>query len=205
LQNVSKMSEINQNKLFTIERNKDYLPWICIFTLFAIAATVLNFQGRVWWCDAGDYVPWSWTIWSRHNSQHVIDPYTFTHILHGVGEFWIISLIFRKAPLVWRLAIAVGVEGTWEIVENTNYVIHRYREATISLDYYGDSIVNSMSDMLACATGFAISYKLRFWRSLALFLLTELVLILWVRDSLIINIIMLIYPIEAIKTWQGGG
>lgn len=194
-----------QKKLFAIDTTKDYFPWISIFVIFVIAATVLSFQGRVWWCDAGDYTPWSWLIWSRHNSQHFIDPYTFTHILHGVAEFWIISLIFRKVPLVWRLVIAVGLEGTWEVVENTNYVINRYREATISLDYYGDSIINSISDMLACATGFLISYKIKFWRSLALFLATELVLILWVRDSLVINIIMLIYPIEAIKTWQGGG
>jgi len=199
------MTENTQDKLFSIDTRKDYLPWITIFFLFVIAAIILNFQGRVWWCEAGDYMPWSWDIWSRHNSQHIIDPYTFTHILHGVAEFWIISLIFRKVPLVWRLVIAVGIEGTWEVVENTNAVIQRYREATISLDYYGDSIINSMSDMLACASGFLIAYKIRFWRSVALFLATEAVLIVWVRDSLLINIVMLIYPIEAIKVWQTGG
>lgn len=195
----------NPKNLFTITNSKDYLPWACIFALFVIATIALNFQGRVWWCEAGDYVPWSWEIWSRHNSQHMIDPYTFTHILHGVAEFWIISLIFRRVPLAWRLAIAVGIEGTWEVVENTNTVIQRYREATISLDYYGDSIINSLSDMTACATGFLIAYKIRFWRSLALFLLTEIILILWVRDSLLINILMLFYPIEGIKAWQTGG
>jgi len=195
----------NSKNLFTITKSSDYLPWACIFILFVIAAITLNFQGRVWWCEARDYAPWSWEIWSRHNSQHLIDPYTFTHILHGVAEFWIISLIFRKAPLVWRLAIAVGIEGTWEVVENTNTVIQRYREATISLDYYGDSIINSISDMISCATGFLIAYKIRFWRSLALFLLTEIILILCIRDSLLINILMLFYPIEALKAWQGGG
>jgi hypothetical protein len=195
----------NSKNLFTISGPRDFLPWACIFLLFVIAAITLNFQGRVWWCEAGDYVPWSWEIWSRHNSQHIIDPYTFTHILHGVAEFWIISLIFRKAPLAWRLAIAVGIEGTWEVVENTNTVIQRYREATISLDYYGDSIINSISDMIACATGFLIAWKIGFWRSLALFLLTEIVLILCIRDSLLINILMLFYPIEALKAWQGGG
>jgi len=199
------MTETKSNKLFTISDRKDYLPWACIFVLFVIAAITLNFQGRVWWCEAGDYVPWSWEIWSRHNSQHFIDPYTFTHILHGVAEFWIISLILRKVPLAWRLAIAVGIEGTWEVVENTNTVIQRYREATISLDYYGDSIINSISDMIACATGFLIAWKIRFWRSLALFLLTEIILILCIRDSLLINILMLFYPIEAVKVWQGGG
>lgn len=195
----------NSNESLKISNRRDYLPWLTIFVLFAIAAISLKFQGRVWWCEAGDYTPWSWEIWSRHNSQHLIDPYTFTHILHGVAEFWIISLIFRKVPLAWRLAIAVGIEGTWEVVENTNTVIQRYREATISLDYYGDSIINSLSDMTACATGFLIAYKIRFWGSLALFLLTEIILILWIRDSLLINILMLFYPIEALKVWQSGG
>ena len=199
------MPATTPNKLFSIDSARDYLPWLTIFVLFVIAATSLKFQGRVWWCEAGDYAPWSWEIWSRHNSQHILDPYTFTHILHGVAEFWIISFIFRKVPLAWRLAIAVGIEGTWEVVENTNTVIQRYREATISLDYYGDSIVNSISDMIACATGFMIAYKIRFWRSLALFLLTEIILILWIRDSLLINILMLFYPVEALKVWQAGG
>jgi len=104
--------------------------------------------------------------------------------------------------LAWRLALAVFVESAWEITENSSYVIQRYREETISLDYFGDSIINSLSDILCCATGFTIGYKLKFWRSLALFLLTEIVLIFWIRDSLLINILMLIYPVEAIKHWQ---
>ena len=97
------------------------------------------------------------------------------------------------------------IESSWEIAENSTYVINRYREVTISLDYFGDSIINSMSDIVCCATGFVIAYKLRFWKSLALFLATESVLIYWIHDSLLINIVMLIYPIEAIKVWQMGG
>lgn len=170
-----------------------------------IAATIsLNFQGRVWWCQAGDYMPWSWDIWSTHNSQHLIDPYSFTHILHGVLEFWLIGLVFRKMPLAWRFTIAIFIESSWEVAENTNYIINRYREATISLDYFGDSIINSLADIFCCGLGFVIAYKLRFWRSLMLFLATEAILIFWIRDSLIINIIMLIYPIDAIKQWQIG-
>ena len=165
----------------------------------------LRVEGRIWWCQAGDLVPWAWDIWSMHNSQHLIDPYSFTHILHGVLEFWLIGLVFRKVPLAWRLLIAIMIEGSWEIAENSSYVINRYRETTISLDYFGDSIINSLSDMLCCATGFVIAYKLRFWRSLFLFIATEIVLIFWIHDSLLINIIMLIYPIEAIKHWQIGG
>ncbi len=101
--------------------------------------------------------------------------------------------------------MAVMIEGSWEIAENSSYVIHRYRAATISFDYFGDSIINSMSDILCCATGFVIAYKLRFWKSLVLFLTTETILIFWIRDSLLINILMLIYPIETIKVWQMSG
>jgi hypothetical protein len=176
-----------------------------MLAVMAIALVTENLEGHVWWCQAADYMPWSWDIWTTHNSQHLIDPYSFTHILHGVLEFWLIGLVFRKVPVVWRLLIAVMIEGSWEIAENSTYVINRYREVTISLDYFGDSIINSMSDIICCATGFGIAYKLRFWKSVALFAATEAILIYWIHDSLVINIIMLIYPIEAMRIWQMGG
>ena len=200
------MTESSEPKgIFAIETRRDYFPWMAVAAVVIAAIISLNFQGRVWWCQAGDYSPWSWNIWTTHNSQHVIDPYSFTHVLHGVLEFWLIGLVFRRMPLAWRFFLAILIESMWEVAENTNYIINRYREATISLDYFGDSIINSLADILACGTGFVIAYKLRFWRSLALFLATEVVLILWIRDSLLINIVMLIYPIEAIKHWQIGG
>lgn len=149
-------------------------------------------------------LPWSWNIWSTHNSQHVIDPYSFTHVLHGVLEFWLIGLIFPRVPLAWRFFMAIFIESSWEVAENTSYVIQRYREETMSLDYFGDSIINSLADIVCCGLGFLIAYKLRFWKSLVLFVATELILILTIRDSLIINIIMLIWPIEALKNWQVG-
>ena len=169
-----------------------------------VAALMLWGQGRVWWCSQGDYVPWSWDIWSAHNSQHFIDPYSFTHISHGMIEFFALGLIFRRMPVAWRLVLAMSLEGSWEVIENTNYVINRYREATISLNYYGDSIINSLSDITCCGLGFLISYKLRFWKSFAVFLASEAVLIVWIRDSLLINVVMLIYPLDAIKHWQSG-
>ncbi len=192
-------------RLFTFATRQDYFPWLAVVGVVVAATISLNLQGRVWWCRAEDYLPWAWNIWSTHNSQHVIDPYSFTHILHGVLEFWLIGLIFRRMPLAWRFFLAILIESTWEVAENTNYVINRYREATISLDYFGDSIINSLADILSCGTGFVIAFKLRFWKSMALFVATEAVLIFWIRDSLVINIIMLIYPIEAIKNWQIGG
>ncbi len=191
--------------LFRHESAVDYFPWAALAAIFVTAAFSLALMGRVWWCDAGDYVPWSWDIWSRHNSQHLIDPYTFTHILHGIFEFWILGLLFPKMPLAWRLVIAVGIESAWEVGENTDAVINRYREATLSLDYYGDSIINSLGDIIACVVGFMTAYFLKFRLSLILFILTELVLILTIRDSLILNVIMLIYPIEELKQWQMSG
>ena len=162
-------------------------------------------EGRQWWCPAGDMSPWSWDIWTQHNSQHIADPYSFTHILHGVLEYWLLGLLFPRMKLAWRLFLAVFVESSWEVAENSRYVIERYREETISLSYFGDSIINSLSDITCCATGFAIAYKLKFWKSLALFLATEAILIAWIHDSLLINILMLIYPVDAIKRWQIGG
>ena len=181
------------------------LPLTTSALIIVMAAIILWAQGRVWWCQAGDFSPWAWDIWSTHNSQHLIDPYSFTHILHGVLEFWLIGLVFRKVPLAWRLVIAVMIEATWEVAENSAYIIERYRTVTLSLDYFGDSIINSLSDIFCCATGFVIAYKLKFWKSLTLFIATETILIFWIRDSLLINIVMLIYPIEAIRLWQMGG
>jgi hypothetical protein len=198
------MAQSRRQKLFVFDTKQDLYPWFVMLGVIVVAVFILKMEGRVWWCQAGDYVPWSWDIWSTHNSQHLVDPYSFTHVLHGILEFWIIGLIFGRFPLAWRMLIAVVIESTWEVAENSSYVIQRYREATISLDYFGDSVINSISDILCCGTGFMIGYELRFWRSLALFLATEIILIFWIHDSLLINILMLIWPIEAIKHWQMG-
>ena len=110
-----------------------------------------------------------------------------------------------RLAVYWRLVLAVLLEAAWEIFENTNYVINRYREATAAIGYTGDSIVNSMGDILACAAGFVVAFKLGLRRSVLVFLLTELILLIWIRDSLLLNIILLIHPVEAIKSWQMGG
>ena len=194
----------NPHRLFVFDSAKDYLPWFLMFLVAVLAVVQLWNQGRVWWCQVGDYTPWSWTVLSAHNSQHVIDPYTFTHILHGILFFWITSLIFKKMPLAWRLLIALSVESAWEVVENTDAIINRYREATISLDYFGDSIINSIGDIISFGFGFWVAYKIRFWFSLAFFVVVEIILLFWIRDSLVLNIIMLTYPLDAIKNWQMG-
>lgn len=178
---------------------------IVFIAIMATAAIVLWLQGRVWWCQSGDLVPWSWDIWTTHNSQHVVDPYAFTHVLHGILEFWLLGLVFGRIPVAWRFVMAVAIETIWEIAENSSYIIERYRTVTLSLDYFGDSIINSLADIVCCAAGFGLAKKLGFLRSVILFVVTEIVLIFWIRDSLVINIIMLIYPIEELKVWQMGG
>jgi hypothetical protein len=188
--------------LFSFEDRNDYYPWTAILVIVAAATVTLAMLGRTWWCEAGDATPWAWNIWSRHNSQHILDPYSFTHMLHGILEFWLIGLVFSRMPLAWRFVLAILIEGSWEVAENTNYMINRYREETISLDYFGDSIINSLADIVFCAWGFILAWKLRFWLSAAIFVATEAVLLLTIRDSLILNLIMLVYPLEAIKAWQ---
>lgn len=193
-----------KKQFFKFNSARGFLPWLLSFLTVFLMIVQLRFQGRIWWCNLGDYAPWSSDAWGSHNSQHLFDPYSFTHILHGILYFWVISLIFRKMPFVWQFVLAIFVESAWEVLENTNAVVEHYRAATLALNYYGDSIFNSFGDVVSAAIGFWLAYKLRFWRSLALFVLTEIVLLLWIRDSLLVNIILLIYPIEAIKTWQGG-
>ncbi|MCB1025407.1 MAG: DUF2585 family protein [Acidobacteria bacterium] len=183
------------------------LPWIFMFSAILLMMIALAAQGRIWWCkwDTPLYI-WSSDVWSKHNSQHFFDPYFFTHILHGFLFFWLARLIFRRRiAFAWMLLVAVVGESLWEVLENSSYVITLYRANTASLEYTGDSIANSIGDVTACIVGFLIAYKLRVWRSIIVFLIVEIVLVLTIKDSLLINIIMLIHPIEAIKVWQTSG
>lgn len=199
------------NQLFIHDKKTDYLPWILMFSSLAIMILLLWANGRIWWCkwDTPVYIA-TLDAWSKHTSQHFFDPYSATHVLHGFLFLWGLQLIFHKIlkkniSFAWLLFLAIFAEAAWEVLENSSFVINRYREQTASLDYFGDSIANAFGDIIACAIGFLIAYKLRFWWSLALFLLLEIILIFTIKDSLLINIIMLIYPIEAIKIWQTTG
>jgi len=175
------------------------------FFIVAVAALILHFMGRNWWCECGEFSVWSSEIYSQHNSQHLFDAYTFTHILHGVGFYGILWL-FHKWLGPWsRFLLVVGLESTWEIIENTSWVIEKYREGTISLGYFGDSIANSMLDILACILGYGLAMWLPVWWSVGGFLLTEAILVYLIRDSLLLNILMIIWPLEVVKDWQMGG
>lgn len=189
----------------TMEKSTALLQVLASAAVTAVMVLILWAQGRIWWCKHGDwalYVNQAWN--SSHTSQHLFDPYTFTHVLHGVLFFWLTGLIFAKLNLGWRFLIGIVAEAGWEVLENTNYIIEKYRENTASLDYFGDSITNSVGDIVACAAGFWIAVKVGWWKSLVFFILVELVLLVWIRDGFLLNVLMLIYPIDGIKTWQTG-
>jgi hypothetical protein len=135
-----------------------------------------------------------------------LDRYSFTHLLHGFLLYGLLALIAPRLSAVWRLWLAVSIEAVWEVIENSEFVIRRYREQTAALGYHGDTIVNSLGDILVCGLWFALAQRLGFRRTFALFVLTEVTLAIYViRDNLTLNVVMLIYPIDAIKEWQAGG
>ncbi|MEZ6189336.1 MAG: DUF2585 family protein [Planctomycetota bacterium] len=177
--------------------------WSAVATLLTAVALLL--MGRSLWCGCGSLVPWSFQIHSEHNSQHLFDPYAFTHVLHGVwfcAGTWLV--LGRWLGPRARMLTAVSLEGVWELVENSSWVIERYRAETLALNYYGDSVLNSLADIGACALGFYLARRLPLWGSVLLFLGFELLLLVWIKDSLVLNVIMLVYPVEAIRTWQSG-
>ncbi|HEY4497571.1 MAG TPA: DUF2585 family protein [Candidatus Paceibacterota bacterium] len=177
---------------------------VFLVIIISIAASVLFMMGRTPFCACGYIQFWSGDIWSNENSQQLSDPYSFTHFLHGIGAYGLLHVVARSFPLSigTRLIIAVGGEASFEVIENTDIVINRYREETLSLNYYGDSVLNSVSDIIIFALGFLFASRMSRRTSIIVFILTEIALMIWIRDSLMINMIMLIYPIEAIKLWQ---
>lgn len=178
---------------------------IATATVFGVTAIVLTFMGRDAWCACNSWNPASFDVWSSHNSQHLLDPYTFSHVLHGVVFFGMLWPLRERIGLGWRATISAALEATWEVAENTNTVIERYRENTASLDYFGDSMLNSMADIVSCLAGFALAASIPWFASVGFFVAVEVVLLLWIKDSLLLNVIMLVYPLEIIKQWQMGG
>ena len=199
----------------TRSRGEKLWPALAIVAAFVATAVLLRLEGRLWICACGNLQVWAGKVCSSDNSQHFLDPYSFTHVLHGFLFFWLIAWLAprlnsrpphagcpRGDPGTSQLTVAVAVEALWEVFENTNFIIDRYRSETAALGYNGDTVVNSFGDSLCCLVGFMIARRLGLRRSLIVFAVLELVLIVWIRDSLLLEILMLVVPIEAIKALQ---
>lgn len=177
---------------------------VILLLILAATAAVLLAMGRAPICDCGYVKLWHGQTVSAENSQHLMDWYTPSHVLHGLVFYAVLWLVARRMSLGGRLIIATLIEAAWEIVENTDAVIERYRAATIALDYYGDSVVNSVADIMAMWVGFALARVLPVWASIALFVVAEALVIWLIRDGLLLNVLMLLWPLESVRAWQAG-
>lgn len=178
---------------------------ILVVTLLILQALALYLLGHSWICECGYVKLWHGVVKSSENSQHISDWYSFSHIIHGFLFYflgWVVRKKYKKIPVSVLFVVAVTVEVLWEIIENTPFTINRYRVATISLDYYGDSIINSLVDNLFMACGFLMAYRFPVWLSISLVLAMEIFVGWEIRDNLTLNIIMLIHPFKSILLWQ---
>ncbi|MFN7980928.1 MAG: DUF2585 domain-containing protein [Vicinamibacterales bacterium] len=197
------MSRSQPNAL-TASLNRPSLLLLITLALLSFVAIVELAMGRQPICACGTIKLWHGVVNSSENSQQISHWYTFTHVLHGLIFYAVLARVAPGMPLGIRFLLAVAVEGTWELAENSPFIIDRYRAATISLDYYGDSVLNSVSDIVAMMLGFAVARRAPVWVSVTALVVVEVLLAVVIRDNLTLNIIMLIHPVDAIKTWQLG-
>lgn len=177
---------------------------LAIAAITLAAAAILYAIGHPLICTCGYVKFWHGVTYSPENSQHLADWYSPSHIIHGLLFYAILRFAAPKWSVPARAVVATLIEAGWEVLENTPLIINRYREATISLDYFGDSVINSVMDIAWMWVGFALAARLPVWASVALVVALELFVGYFIRDNLTLNVIMLLYPVDAIRTWQGG-
>ena len=172
--------------------------------MIAATAAILLAMGRILICDCGYVLLWTPASDVAGSSQHISDWYTPSHIIHGFLFYLFLWLIFRRISVGERALGAIFIEAAWEIVENSPWIIDRYREATIAAGYTGDSVLNSVFDILWMLAGFFFAWRMPVWVTVLVGIAFELLALWVIRDNLTLNVLMLVYPVEAIKTWQGG-
>ena len=176
-----------------------------VLGILLITAIMLLLMGRDAICSCGYISLWHGDPNSSGNSQHITDHYTFSHIIHGFIFYWALGTFGKQVTKGKRFIIALLIEVVWELLENSNMMIDRYRTATISLSYYGDSIVNSMSDIFAFIIGYRLAGKFPTWLTVTLAIGIELIVGYLIRDNLTLNVLMLLYPLNTVRIWQAGG
>lgn len=180
------------------------LPWLLSLAIVLIGAVWLWMSGRTLICTCGRVELFAGIGHPDGSSQHLTDWYTPSHLLHGILFFAALWLVARRLPLAWRLTIAVLVETAWEMVENSTWVIERYRQVTVSKDYNGDTVINSVADIAAMVLGFGLARVLPVWASVAIVIGFELLTAWLIRDGLALNVLMLLWPVDAVREWQAG-
>ncbi|MBX9455283.1 MAG: DUF2585 domain-containing protein [Rhizobium sp.] len=176
---------------------------VIAFAVILAAQIILErLMGRIWICECGTVKLWEGGVNTSGNSQHLSDWYTPSHIIHGFLFYWFAWLVFRKRSLGFRLGAATLVEAGWEILENSPLIIERYRTATMALNYFGDSILNSAMDTVWMAIGFLLAWRLPVWLTVAIAIGFEVLTAYIIRDNLTLNVVMLVRPVQAILDWQ---